>query len=81
MGALYFAIGLRMPYPDGYLFQLKVAYYLPPFLGDKLRAVITNNLGPLARHALQDWGHRFCELLGKHQRSYLLLDNVMPVAI
>lgn len=53
MLAPYFAIGLRVPYRDGYLFQLKVAYYLPPFLGDKLRAVITNNLGPLARHALK----------------------------
>ena len=48
MVALYSAIGLRAALPEWESLPVQVSYYFSPFFGNKLRAVIPDNPGPLA---------------------------------
>ncbi len=70
-----------MSHPAGNLLQLKVAHNLPPLFGNKLKAVIPDNAGPLFRHLLQGYGDYLDYLLSPHIESQFPVDDIASVRI
>jgi len=68
-----------VPHHGGDLLQLKVAHNLPPLFGDKLGAIIPDNLGLLARCSLQGYGDYLSYFLSPHRQSQLPVHNLAAV--